>query len=135
MYLSYWKLPDWLKCCMLDRKQARAMLPLNGIVCIGLSIAVSAIWKTWHVKEWARDKYSMRQSRVLYFVSRPLFQYRQCFSLCKEFPLAGIPCHYRTAIAHPYKWLNVLRRQCLPALYTHKLDSTSFFHHHIQCLI
>ena len=25
-------------------------------------------------KEWARDKYSTRRSRVLYFVSRPLFQ-------------------------------------------------------------
>ena len=26
-------------------------------------------------KEWARDKYSTKRSRVLYFVSRPLFEY------------------------------------------------------------
>ena len=31
--------------------------------------------KNMERKEWARDKYSTRRSRVLYFVSRPLFEF------------------------------------------------------------
>ena len=32
-------------------------------------------WKLWHGKEWVRDKYSMKGSRVLYVVSKPLFEW------------------------------------------------------------
>ena len=42
-------------------------------------------------KEWARDKYSTRRSRALYFVSRPLFEcYISRIARAKGSALSGI---------------------------------------------
>ena len=81
--------------CLCNVVSSIAKHPLLTTIHVNIYVLDKALprvlYGKYSTKEWARDKHSTRRSRVLYFVSRPLFEcYISCIARAKDSALSGI---------------------------------------------